>query len=163
MAIRNIVTKEDSVLVKQSRPVTEFNERLHVLLEDMKETLAASGGVGLAGPQVGVLRRVVVVIETNVPEEEEEYFIELVNPEIILEEGEQTGPEGCLSFPGEYGIVTRPNHAKVRAQDRNGNFFEVEGEALTARCFCHEIDHLNGILFPERAERMLKPEDFGEE
>ncbi len=163
MAIRNIVTKEDSTLLKQSRPVTEFNERLHLLLDDMKETLAASGGVGLAGPQVGVLRRVVVVIETNVPEEEEEYFIELVNPEIILEEGEQTGPEGCLSFPGEYGIVTRPNHAKVRAQDRNGNFFEVEGEALTARCFCHEIDHLNGVLFPERAERMLKPEDFGEE
>ncbi|PKM73883.1 MAG: peptide deformylase [Firmicutes bacterium HGW-Firmicutes-16] len=163
MAIRSIVTKEDSVLAKHSRPVTEFNERLHILLDDMKETLTASGGVGLAGPQVGVLRRVVIVIETNVPEEEEEYFIELVNPEIILEEGEQTGPEGCLSFPGEYGIVTRPNHAKVRAQDRNGNFFEVEGDALTARCFCHEIDHLNGILFPERAERMLKPEDFGEE
>ena len=162
MAIRNIVTQEDNTLLKQSRPVTEFNDRLHTLLDDMKETLAASGGVGLAAPQVGVLRRVVLVIETNVPEEEEEYFIELINPEIILEEGEQTGPEGCLSFPGEYGIVTRPNHVKVRAQDRNGEFFEVEGDILTARCFCHEVDHLNGILFPERAERMLKPEELGE-
>ncbi len=162
MAIRSIVTKEDGILLKNSRPVTEFNDRLFTLLDDMKDTLAASGGVGLAGPQVGVLRRVVIVIETNVPEEEEEYFIELINPEIILEEGEQTGAEGCLSFPGECGIVTRPNHVKVRAQDRNGNFFEVEGEALTARCFCHEIDHLNGILFPERAERMLTPEELGE-
>ncbi len=160
MAIRNIVKKGDSVLEKKSRPVTEFNDRLHVLLDDMKETLAASGGVGLAGPQVGVLRRVVVVIETNVAEDEKEYFIELINPEIIFEEGEQTGPEGCLSFPGEYGIVTRPNRVKVRAQDRNGNTFEVEGEALTARCFCHEIDHLNGVLFPERAQRMLKPEEL---
>lgn len=162
MAIRNIVTQEDGILLKHSRPVTEFNDRLHTLLDDMKETLEESGGVGLAGPQVGVLRRVVVVMETNVPEEEEEYFIELINPEIILEEGEQTGPEGCLSFPGEYGIVTRPNHVKVRAQDRNGDFFEVEGDALTARCFCHEIDHLNGILFPERAVRMLTSEELGE-
>lgn len=162
MAIRNIVTQEDGILLKHSRPVTEFNDRLHTLLDDMKETLEESGGVGLAGPQVGVLRRVVVVMETNVPEEEEEYFIELINPEIILEEGEQMGPEGCLSFPGEYGIVTRPNHVKVRAQDRNGDFFEVEGDALTARCFCHEIDHLNGILFPERAVRMLTSEELGE-
>ncbi|MEA4896574.1 MAG: peptide deformylase [Oscillospiraceae bacterium] len=162
MAIRSIVTQEDGILLKHSRPVTEFNDRLHILLDDMKETLAASGGVGLAGPQVGVLRRVVIVIETNVPEDGEEYFIELINPEVVFEEGEQTGPEGCLSFPGQYGIVTRPNHVKVRAQDRNGNTFEVEGEALTARCFCHEIDHLNGIVFPDRAVRMLKPEELGE-
>ncbi|MFB0921611.1 MAG: peptide deformylase, partial [Oscillospiraceae bacterium] len=162
MAIRSIVTKEDSLLSKHSRPITEFNDRLHILLDDMKETLTVSGGVGLAGPQVGVLRRAVIVIETNVPEDEEEYFIELINPEIIFEEGEQTGPEGCLSFPGQYGIVTRPDHVKVRAQDRYGNFFEVEGEALTARCFCHEIDHLNGILFPERAERMLTTEELSE-
>ena len=162
MAIRNIVQNGDSVLKKQSRQVTEFNDRLHILLDDMKQTLAESGGVGLAAPQVGVLRRAVVVIETNVPEDEEEYFIELVNPEIILEEGEQVGPEGCLSFPGQYGIVKRPDHVKVRAQDRYGKVFEVEGEALTARCFCHETDHLNGVLFPERAERMLSPEELNE-
>jgi len=162
MAIRNIVKEGDSVLEKRSRPVTEFNDRLHILLDDMKETLKASGGVGLAAPQVGVLRSAVVVIETNVSEDEDSYFIELVNPELIFEEGVQTGPEGCLSFPGQYGIVTRPNHVKVRAQDRNGKTFEVEGEALTARCYCHEIDHLNGILFPERAERMLTPEEISE-
>ena len=160
MAIRNIVQKGDSVLEKHCRPVTEFNDRLHILLDDMKETLLESGGVGLAAPQVGVLRRVVLVIETNVPEDEEEYLIELINPEIIFEDGEQRGPEGCLSFPGKYGIVTRPNNVRVRAQDRNGNFFEVEGEALTARCFCHELDHLDGVLFPERAERMLTPEEL---
>jgi len=159
MAIRNIVKKGDSVLEKHSRPVTEFNDRLHILLDDMTETLIDSGGVGLAAPQVGVLRRVVVVIETNVPEEDKEYVIELINPEIVEQDGEQTGAEGCLSFPGKYGIVTRPNHVKVRAQDRYGNFFEVEGEALTARCFCHEIDHLDGVLFPQRAERMLTPEE----
>lgn len=163
MAIRNIVKKGDSVLEKHSRPVTEFNDRLHILLDDMTETLIDSGGVGLAAPQVGVLRRVVVVIETNVPEEDKEYVIELINPEIVEQDGEQTGAEGCLSFPGKYGIVTRPNHVKVRAQDRYGNFFEVEGEALTARCFCHEIDHLDGVLFPQRAERMLTPEEVNAE
>lgn len=162
MAIRNIVKKGDSVLEKHCRPVTEFNERLHILLDDMKETLLSSGGVGLAAPQVGVLRRVVIVIETNVPEDEKEYVMELINPEITFEDGEQTGPEGCLSVPGKYGIVTRPNHVKVKAQDRNGNFFEVEGDVLTARCFCHELDHLEGILFPERAERMLTPEELSE-
>lgn len=163
MAIRNIVQKGDSVLEKHCRPVTEFNDRLHILLDDMKDTLLESGGVGLAAPQVGVLRRVVLVIETNVPEEGEEYIIELINPEIIFEDGEQRGPEGCLSFPGKYGIVTRPNNVKVRAQDRFGNFFEAEGEALTARCFCHELDHLDGVLFPDRAERMLTPEELKED
>ncbi len=163
MAIRSIVQKGDSVLEKHCRPVTEFNDRLHLLLDDMTQTLLESGGVGLAAPQVGVLRRAVVVLETNVPEDGEEYVIELINPEIISEDGEQRGPEGCLSLPGQYGIVTRPNLVKVRAQDRNGKFFEVEGEVLTARCFCHEIDHLNGVLFPERAERMMTPEELNEE
>lgn len=163
MAIRNIVKKGDSVLEKRCRPVTEFNERLHILLDDMKDTLLNSGGVGLAAPQVGVLRRAVIVIETNVPEGEQEHIIELINPEIIEQEGEQTGPEGCLSLPGKYGIVTRPNRVRVRAQDRNGNFFETDGEALTARCFCHEIDHLDGILFPQRAERMLSPEELADD
>ena len=163
MAIRNIITKGDSVLEKPCKPVTEFNDRLCTLLDDMTQTLAQSGGVGLAAPQVGVLRRAVIVIETNVPEGEAEINIELVNPEIVFEEGEQIGAEGCLSFPGQYGIVRRPEHVRVRAQDRNGNFFEVEGQGLTARCFCHEIDHLNGVLFPERADRMLKPEDLEED
>lgn len=162
MANRKIVTVPDSVLEKRSRPVTEFNSRIHTLLDDMKDTLARSGGVGLAAPQVGVLRRAVIVLETNVPESEEEYTIELVNPEIIEYVGEQTAGEGCLSVPGEYGIVTRPSHVKVRAQDRNGNTFEVEGDDLTARCFCHELDHLDGILFTERADRMLTPQEMSE-
>jgi len=163
MALRNIVKNGDSILVKHSRQITEFNDRLYTLLDDMTETLIESGGVGLAAVQVGVLRRAVIVIETNVPEGEPDIVIELINPEIIEQDGEQTGSEGCLSFPGEYGIVTRPNHVKVRAQDRNGNFFEVEGEALTARCFCHEIDHLEGVLFPQRAQRMLSDEESNDE
>ena len=132
MARRNILTKEQPALYKKCRPVTEFNPRLHQLLDDMAETLAGENGVGLAAPQVGVLRRAVIVLETNVPEGEEEYLIELVNPEIIEATGEQNGAEGCLSVPGEYGLVKRPMHVKVRAQDRDGNTFEVEGEGLTA-------------------------------
>ncbi len=160
MAIRRILKDGEELLLKTSRPVTEFNDRLHTLLEDMADTLLESGGVGLAAPQVGVLRRVVLVIETNVGEDEDEFILELINPEIIAEDGEQRGTEGCLSFPGQYGIVTRPNWVRVRAQDRFGSFFEVEGEALTARCFCHEVDHLNGVVFPQRAERMLRPEEL---
>ena len=160
MAIRNILTKEDSTLYKISRPVTDFNSRLHTLLDDMTETLIESGGVGLAAPQVGVLRRAVVVLETNVPEGEDEYTIELINPEIIEVSGEQKGAEGCLSVPDEYGIVTRPMNVRVRAQDRFGEWFEVEGEGLTARCFCHESDHLEGILFTSLAEKMLTKEEM---
>ncbi len=160
MARRNILTKEEPGLYRKCRPVTDFNARLHQLLDDMRDTLAPENGVGLAAPQVGVLRRAVIVLETNVPEGEEEYIIELVNPEIIESEGEQYGAEGCLSVPGEYGLVRRPMHVKVRAQDRNGKFFEVEGEGLTARCFCHEIDHLNGIVFTSKCERMLTEEEL---
>lgn len=160
MALRNILTKEEKTLYKKSRPVTAFNERLHELLEDMADTLIESGGVGLAAPQVGVLRRAVLVIETNVPEDEDEYIIELINPEIIAVSGEQEGAEGCLSVPGEYGIVKRPAKVRVRAQDRDGEWFEVEGEGLTARCFCHEIDHLEGVVFTSRAERMLSEEEI---
>ena len=160
MARRNILTKEDPALYKKCRPVTEFNSRLHQLLDDMKETLSQENGVGLAAPQVGVLRRAVIVLETNVPEGEEEYMIELVNPEIIEASGEQFGAEGCLSVPEEYGMVRRPMHVKVRAQDRNGESFEVEGEGLTARCFCHEIDHLEGIIFTSKCERMLTKEEL---
>ena len=148
------------MLYKKSRPVTEFNGRLHQLLDDMRDTLAASEGVGLAAPQVGVLRRVVLVLETNVPEGEDEYVIELINPEVIEMTGSQTGAEGCLSVPGEYGVVTRPYRAKVRAQDRYGQWFEVEGEGLTARCFCHETDHLEGVLFTSLCEKMLTQEEL---
>ena len=160
MALRNILTKEEATLYKVCRPVTRFDARLHQLLDDMRETLIDSNGVGLAAPQVGVLRRAVLVIETNVPEGEDEQIIELINPEILETSGEQEGPEGCLSVPGECGIVKRPEHVRVRAQDRSGSWFEVEGSGLTARCFCHEIDHLNGIVFTSRAERMLSEEEM---
>lgn len=154
MALRNIVTVGDSVLTKVCRPVTSFDHRLHVLIDDMIETLFHANGVGLAAPQVGVLRRVVVV-DTG-----EDGVLELVNPEIISQSGEQTGMEGCLSVPGQWGIVTRPNVVKLRAQDRNGNWYEVEGEGLTARAFCHELAHLDGQLYTEVAERMLTQEEL---
>ena len=154
MALRNIVTEGDSVLTKVSRPVTKFDRRLHVLLDDMTDTLVDAGGVGLAAPQVGVLRRAVVV-DTG-----EDGILELINPEIIEESGEQTGLEGCLSVPGKYGIVTRPNYVKVRAQDRDGNWLEAEGEELIARCFCHELAHLEGQLYTAVAERMLTTEEL---
>lgn len=160
MALRNIITQEQPTLYKKSRVVTDFNDRLAQLLDDMRDTLAESGGVGLAAVQVGVLRRAVLVIETNVPEGEEEYVIELINPEVIEASGEQEGAEGCLSFPGEYGIVKRPMHVKVRAQDRHGEWFEVEGDGLTARCFCHEIDHLDGVVFTDKCERMLTEDEL---
>ncbi len=160
MATRNIVTKEEPLLYKKSRPVKSFDARLHQLLDDMAETLLSSGGVGLAAPQVGVLRRAVLVIETNVPEGEEERLIELINPEIVESSGEQYGAEGCLSFPDEYGLVRRPMDVTVRAQDRFGEFFTVSGTGLTARCFCHEIDHLDGVVFTSLCERMLTQEEL---
>lgn len=160
MALRNIVTKEDKILYKTCRPVVKFNERLHQLLDDMAETLEQANGVGLAAPQVGVIRRAVLVIETNVEEDEEEFIIELINPEILETEGEQIGAEGCLSVPGEYGIVRRPEYVKVKAQDRYGEWFEYEGEGLTARCICHELEHLDGHLFTEKCERMLTEEEI---
>ena len=154
MAIRKIVTQGDEVLTKRCREVTEFNQRLHDLLDDMADTLEESGGVGLAAPQVGVLRRVVLVIN------DEEEILELINPEIIHTEGEQTGPEGCLSVPGKFGMVTRPNFVRVRAQDRFGDWFEAEGEELTARCFCHELEHLDGHLYVEHIDRFLTEEEL---
>ncbi|MBQ6366764.1 MAG: peptide deformylase [Oscillospiraceae bacterium] len=160
MALRNVLTEENSALYKKSRAVVKFDERLHVLLDDMAETLMHANGVGLAAPQVGVLRRAVLVMETNVPEGEDPYIIELINPEIISAEGEQCGSEGCLSVPDQYGLVRRPRKVTVRAQDRFGKPFEVTGEGLTARCFCHELDHLEGILFTALAERMLTEEEI---
>ncbi len=153
MALRKIVLQGDDCLKKVCRPVTDFNARLHTLLDDMTETLIDSGGVGLAAPQVGILRRLCVVMN------EDDEVIELINPEIIATEGEQTGLEGCLSVPGKYGVVTRPYVVRVRAQDRNGAFFEVEDEALTARCFCHEIEHLDGHLYTEHIDHFLSDEE----
>ena len=156
MALRRIIVLGDERLKKVCRPVTQFNDRIHMLLDDLKETLIDSGGVGLAAPQVGILRRVCVVMN------EDEDIIELINPEIISEEGEQTDLEGCLSVPGKYGFVTRPNVVRVRAQDRNGEFFEVEDEGLTARCFCHELEHLDGHLFTEHVDRLMTEEELAE-
>lgn len=156
MALRKIVLQGDECLTKVCRPVTDFNSRLHTLLDDMTETLLDSGGVGLAAPQVGILRRVCVV------QNEDDEVIELINPEIIYTEGEQTGLEGCLSVPGKYGIVMRPEVVRVRAQDRNGDFFEVEDSDLTARCFCHEIEHLDGHLFVEHTDHLMTEEELEE-
>ena len=163
MATRNILTKEEPGLYKKCRTVTDFNERLHQLLDDMKETLGGAQGVGLAAPQVGVLRRAVLVIETNVPEGEDEYVIELINPEIIEQSGEQTGEEGCLSIPGMCALVTRPEHVKVRALDINMEPFELEADGLLARACCHEFDHLDGIMYPSRALEPIHPVDQGED
>jgi len=154
MGIRTIREEGDPCLAKVCRPVTEFNAHLHELIDDLRDTLEESGGVGLAAPQVGILRRVCVV------EDEQGEMIELVNPEIIKTEGEQTGLEGCLSVPGKYGIVTRPMVVRVRAQDRFGTTFEVEDEELTARCFCHEIEHLDGHLFREHCDHLLSDKEL---
>ena len=153
MGLRKILTDKEPALHKVCKPVTSFDWRLHKLLKDMEETLIDSNGVGLAAPQVGILRRVVLV---DVGEE----IIELINPELIETDGEQVGPEGCLSVPGKYGLVKRPYYAKVRAQDRDGNWFEAEGEELIARCFCHELDHLDGILYTQVMERFLTEEEL---
>ena len=150
MAIRNIVKEGDPILNKVCRPVTNFDDRLATLLDDMRETMIAADGVGLAGPQVGMLRRLFVVWDTTdapdeIPEDYEYKFIDFVNPEILaVSEDEETAYEGCLSFPGHNGAVTRPAAVKVRAQDRNGNWFELEAEGLLARCIQHENDHLDG-------------------
>ena len=153
MGLRKILTDKEPALHKVCKPVEKFDWRLHKLLDDMRETLIDSGGVGLAAPQVGIVRRVVLV-DTG------EEILELINPELIQTEGEQVGPEGCLSVPGKYGIVKRPWYAKVRAQDRFGNWFEAEGEELIGRCFCHELDHLDGILYTEIMERFLTAEEL---
>ena len=157
MALRKIVEVGDECLTKVCRRVTVFDKRLHELLDDMTETLADANGAGLAAPQVGVLRRVCVVMD-----EESGEYIELVNPEIVVQSGQQTGLEGCLSVPGKWGIVTRPMQVRVRAQDRFGDWFEVEGEELTARCFCHELEHLDGHLYTEHIDHFLSDEELRE-
>ena len=156
MAIKTIVTQGDERLSKKCHAITDFNQRLWDLLEDMRDTLIDSQGVGLAAPQIGILRRVVLVIN------DEEEIMELINPEIIDTDGEQTGPEGCLSVPGKFGMVTRPYYVKVKAQDRFGNWFEAEGEELTGRCFCHEIEHLDGHLYVEHIDHYLSEKELRE-
>ena len=153
MGLRKILTDKEPALHKVCKPVEKFDWRLHKLLDDMKDTLAEANGVGLAAPQVGILRRVVIV-DTG------EEILELVNPTLLETDGEQTGAEGCLSVPGKYGLVTRPYIAKVRAQDRYGEWYEVEGEELIARCFCHELDHLDGIVYTQVMERFLTEEEL---
>ena len=153
MGIRKILTDKDPALHKVCKPVEKFDWRLHKLLNDMADTLEEANGVGLAAPQVGILRRVVIV-DTG------EEILELVNPTIIETSGEQEGPEGCLSVPGKYGLVKRPYIAKVRAQDRYGEWYEAEGEELIARCFCHELDHLDGIVYTQVMERFLSEEEL---
>ena len=153
MGLRKILTDKEPALHKVCKPVEKFDWKLHKLLNDMRDTLLEANGVGLAAPQVGILRRVVIV-DTG------EEILELVNPTIIETDGEQIGAEGCLSVPGKYGLVKRPYYAKVRAQDRYGEWFEAEGEELIGRCFCHELDHLYGILYTQVMERFLTEEEL---
>ena len=145
MALRKIRTEEDPVLQKVSKPVVSFDAKLHLLLNDMKDTLAKADGVGLAAVQIGILRRVVLIDVGD-----EHGFIEAINGEIIERRGEQREIEGCLSLPRKSGITSRPMYVKFKAQDRHGNWFEAEGEGLFARCVCHEFDHLDGHVFTER-------------
>ena len=149
MAIREIRVKDDEILYKKCKEVVKFDEKLHILLDDMYETMNESNGVGLAAPQVGILKRAVIV-------DVGDGVIELINPVIIEENGTQNGPEGCLSVPNVFGEVERPMYVKVRAQDRNGEWFEVEGEGLKARAFCHELEHLDGKLFLDRVTEFLE-------
>ncbi|MBE5950360.1 MAG: peptide deformylase [Lachnospiraceae bacterium] len=147
MAIRNIRTMGDSILEKECRPVTEVNQKLITLIEDMLDTMYEANGVGLAAPQVGILKQVVVIDVSEEPNP-----IILINPEIVEMEGTQTGEEGCLSVPGKSGVVTRPNYVKVKALDMEMNEVFYEGTELLARAFCHEIDHLHGRLYVSKAE-----------
>lgn len=155
MAIRTILTDKDefNTLHKKCRPVTDFNKKLCTLLDDMLETMYAADGVGLAGPQVGMLRQLFVIDIGEGP-------MEFVNPEILETSGVQDGPEGCLSFPGEYGQVERPNFVRVKAQDRKGKTFEIEGEEFLARAICHENDHLNGVVFKDKMSRLLEDDEI---
>ena len=167
MAIRTIVKEGDPILNKVCRPVTKFDDRLATLLDDMRETMIAADGIGLAGPQVGMLRRLFVVWDTTdapeeIPEDYEYKFIDFVNPEILaVSEEEETSYEGCLSFPGHNGAVTRPEAIKVRAQDRNGEWFELEADGLLARCIQHENDHPDGVTIMQSSEFFYEDTEEG--
>ncbi len=154
MAIRTILTEGEPALTKKCHPVTKFDGKLADLLDDLKETLARANGLGLAAPQVGILRRAVIVVDGD------DQMLELVNPEIVDQKGEQDGLEGCLSVPGKWGYVKRPEWVKVKAQDRTGQWFEVEGTGITARCFCHELAHLDGHLYVELTDRLYTGEEL---
>lgn len=156
MAIRTILTQGDPALNKRCHPVTKFDSKLANLLDDLRETLSDANGVGLAAPQVGILRRAVIVV----PDPEKDEMVELVNPEILAQEGEVDGLEGCLSIPGMWGYVKRPTWVKVRAQDRHGNWFETEGSDLAARCFCHELEHLEGHMYDEHVDQLYTAEEI---
>lgn len=148
MALRQLRYKDDEVLYKQCKEVKKFDEKLAILLDDMYETMQSANGVGLAAPQIGIIKRVVVIDVGNGK-------IELINPKIIEASGTQTGAEGCLSFPGIFGEVERPNYVKVKAFDRNGKEFELEGEELLARAVCHECDHLDGVVFTTHVTKYI--------
>lgn len=152
MAIRKIVTSEDPILRKTSRKVEKFDDKLFALLDDMKDTLKKAEGAGLVAVQVGILRRVVLV-------DVGDGLLELINPEIIETKGEIEDTEGCLSVPGEWGLVKRPEYVKIKAQDRRGVWKRYEGTGLKARCFCHEIDHLDGIIYTDKVIKKLTPEE----
>ena len=156
MAIRTLFTQGDPALAKACHAVTRFDDKLADLLDDLKETLTQANGMGLAAPQVGILRRAAIVLL------EDESMLEMVNPEILDQRGEQPGWEGCLSLPGMWGKVSRPNWVRVRAQDRDGNWFETEGEEMTARCFCHELAHLDGHMYDELTDRLYTAEELDE-
>ena len=156
MGIRKIVTLGDDTLRKVCKKQEKFDRRLAVLLKDMADTMYKAEGVGLAAPQVGILRRVAVVDVT----EDHTGLLELVNPEILEREGTQTGREGCLSLPGRQGVVTRPQKVKVRYQDRKGDLYELETEGFEARAICHELDHLDGCLYIDVMDRELTEEEI---
>ncbi len=157
MAILNILTEEDELLRKTSRPVSEITPRIITLLDDMKDTLIKANGVGLAAPQVGILRRI-FIIDTGLEGDHE--IIEFINPEIVETSGHQEEVEGCLSVPGKYGVTSRPMTVTVEALDRHGKKFRYTGSELYGRCLCHEYDHLDGKLYIDEAIEMLDPEDF---
>ena len=153
MAIREILTDQDPALHKKCHSITRFDDKLSDLIDDMRETLISANGAGLAAPQVGILRRVVVLYGKD------EELLELVNPELIFQEGEQDGLEGCLSVPGLWGYVKRPETVRVKAQDRKGNWSETGGEGIVARWFCHEIEHLEGHVFTEHVDHIYTSEE----
>ena len=159
MAVRPIIYDPDPILYKKCHPVTKFDKKLGNILTDMTQTMIHANGVGLAGPQIGYMRRVCVVLDTL----DTDKIIEMVNPEVVATEGEQTGSEGCLSFPNKFGMVTRPRIVTVRAQDRNGEWFTVQSHDLTARAFLHEIDHLDGHVFTEKVTEYINMDEEEDE
>ena len=159
MAVRPIIYDQDPILYKKCHPVTKFDKKLGNILTDMTQTMIHANGVGLAGPQIGYMRRVCVVLDTL----DNDKIIEMVNPEVVATEGEQTGSEGCLSFPNKFGMVTRPRIVTVRAQDRNGEWFTVQSHDLTARAFLHEIDHLDGHVFTEKVTEYINMDEEEDE